>query len=735
MHSTLVKQRRVRQHGDCAKTWQRAPGSKAAHAALRRLAHVPCVQGIAALRHPVTGELGTSTAERAGALAAHYSALARAQQPGHPDEIGQARQSEATVMRQRAGVDDGPDVLSQHVTLEEVQAGLRRMANHKAPGEDDLPAELLKSSGEEGARALRELFNTILTTECIPRKWRQGVIVSAYKAGDATDCGNYRGLTLLPAMDKLWSILVTARLEQHVPLHDHQYAFRKHRGTTNALFNMTSTIRTRHKARQGTFVFFLDAKKAYDTVPHPALLARLEAKGVTGKLWRIIDSMYSNAHSRVRVDGVLSDPFPIRRGVAQGCPLSPLLYNIFADSLLDAVHEDAERDGVPVAAGLGLRGLVLTGQSYADDLAAVATSAAGLQRVIHRVHAHSLKWGWTANTQKSVVVVFGTQAVRDEAAGATWYWGDEELSRVTSVKYLGLHFHETCSWGEHVARAADKTNAALNMWAPVLASPTIPVHLKSHVIKSRVLPVLQYGMEVWAPEYGGGRDTMLAPLDAAVMTAGRLACGLRGTPTQRGWERRRGVCPQVLQADMRLLQASLSIDLAHARYDSRALANERRVVGMVEARAGVEAVPPLPVAQAPDCLGAQIRAALPHADAWRTRVRRLQPSDQLEQRTAGTTSPAGGYAAAAQALAAGRRRREAAAAPLLPEATRSGRGCKRVREPDPHYNPVPAALAEDADRACYLHAPDNAVWPIMALRSAHLPGDHATPGGPALCQR
>ena len=133
----------------------------------------------------------------------------------------------------------------------------------------------------------------------------------------------------------------------------------------------------------------LDAKKASDTVPHHALLGRLRAKGVTGKLWRIIDHMYSSAACRVRAGFAMSETFPVERGVAQGCSLSPLLYNILADSLLDAIHQDNADDGVQIPSVQGHAPCSLVGQSYADDMAGIASTAAGLQRIISRVKQHS----------------------------------------------------------------------------------------------------------------------------------------------------------------------------------------------------------------------------------------------------------------------------------------------------------------------------------------------------------
>ena len=101
--------------------------------------------------------------------------------------------------------------------------------------------------------------------------------------------------------------------------------------------------------------------------------------------------MYSSASSRVRVGTALSPTFAVQRGVAQGCPLSPLLYAIFIDSALQDMQSLSHPD-MPAASKRQL-----VGQAYADHLAAYASGIAatqqGLQRVVDAVHTHSLRWG------------------------------------------------------------------------------------------------------------------------------------------------------------------------------------------------------------------------------------------------------------------------------------------------------------------------------------------------------
>jgi Reverse transcriptase (RNA-dependent DNA polymerase) len=259
------------------------------------------------------------------------------------------------------------------------------------------------------------------------------------------------------------------------------------------LFNLSNAVRDRIAAKLPTCVFFLDAHKAYDTVEHVALLDRLVAKGVTGKAWRVIDQLYANATCRTRVDGELSAAFTVGRGVAQGCPLSPFLYDIFVDSLFEDVQAECAADGIHIGEEGTAAYVAMVIQVYADDMMGMAATPEGLQRIIDAMHRHSEKWGWTANVKKSVVMVFGDVASRTALATVSWQWAHTPLQH-------------------HLAEKVKTGQAAFHQRAPVLASTRIHVNTKLVIINAHIRPVLEYGMEVWGLSTGAAEADLFTPL-------------------------------------------------------------------------------------------------------------------------------------------------------------------------------------------------------------------------------
>ena len=177
------------------------------------------------------------------------------------------------------------------------------------------------------------LFNAVFDSQDIPQDWQNGLIVPLFKDGDREVATNYRGITLLSIVGKLFASIIERRLskwcETNRIFEQEQVGFRPGSTTVHQIFTFAEITRKRKNKHQPTYCCFLDIRKAYDTVWREGLWKKLEAIGVNEKLVKVIKNTYANVRSRVIVNDKLSDWFDIGIGLRQGCVLSPLLFLVF----------------------------------------------------------------------------------------------------------------------------------------------------------------------------------------------------------------------------------------------------------------------------------------------------------------------------------------------------------------------------------------------------------------------
>ena len=202
-------------------------------------------------------------------------------------------------------------------------------------------------------------------------------------------------------------------------------------------------------------------------MPRQLLWQKLAARGLGGNWLRVVQTLYTSVPMSVRTADGLSPCFQATNSLKQGCPLSPTLFGLYID--------DVETEVLEAEAGSGKLGLphlccggTVPPLLYADDMALLATSAAGLQRQLDLLHTYCQLWGLTVNTDKTKVQLLSgahnEASARDIAAAARLKYAGVLLTVVTCFKYLGINFHSTtCIAG---AAAPARTQAA---WAALHA--------------------------------------------------------------------------------------------------------------------------------------------------------------------------------------------------------------------------------------------------------------------------
>ena len=388
-------------------------------------------------------------------------------------------------------------VLDADFTDDELVTALEKLEYYKACSFDQVRNESLKEGGAALRSNLLKLFNWINSTEQVPKNWAQSLVVMLYKDGDKSDPGNYRGISLISCLGKLYLSLWTQRITEHLDprLAEEQGGFRAGRSTVDQIFAFNETLLRQRRAGRTTHCFFIDFRKAFDTVWHQGLWRRLYEEGVQGKPWRILRSLYPDLEASVLVDGEPSRAAPLAQGVRQGCPLSPILFSCYINDLVRRLKDLGY--GVPVG------DKDLTALLYADDIVLMADSADKLQEMIDEVDKFCSEWRLSLNTGKSKVIVVAPSGTKN---GGTEETGDDEpryifrgepLEIVTECKYLGVIFTDKLLWDRHIAMIVDKGKAALSKLRCLFAQRQLPMKIKRLALTAMIRSKLEYASQVW----------------------------------------------------------------------------------------------------------------------------------------------------------------------------------------------------------------------------------------------
>ena len=252
--------------------------------------------------------------------------------------------------------------------------GIKKMNDGKALGPDGIPCEIYKHS-DVCRKVICELLGKIWTTEEVPVPFARASFRMLFKhKGSPDDPSKYRCIALLNHCYKILSQCMLVRLEKETKdyLSDWQAGFRKQRGCRDNVF-VLRTIYDEMLARgEELFATFIDYSAAFDSVSHKFLDEALRDAGASNKTRAMFRAMYKAASANVKVadvDGneILSQAFPVDRGVVQGDIVSPL-YFILALELILKRHDNVADKGVDLA------GRRIHTLGYADDAALLDNS-------------------------------------------------------------------------------------------------------------------------------------------------------------------------------------------------------------------------------------------------------------------------------------------------------------------------------------------------------------------------
>jgi hypothetical protein len=230
------------------------------------------------------------------------------------------------------------------VTEEEVLKLLLKLNVTKSTGCDNISARFIKDGAHVIVSPLAYVVNLSLRTSNVPDDFKTARVVPLYKKGDCNQEGNYRPVSILPVVSKIFERLVYNQvydyLCDHNLIYQYQSGFRSSFSTDTALTYLCDKIRFNMDKGLYTGVILLDLQKAFDTVDHVILLRKLKAIGACDSTVNWFKSYLTDRKQFVDVKGCLSTAENVTCGVPQGSILGPLLFTVYVNDMSNAVTCD-----------------------------------------------------------------------------------------------------------------------------------------------------------------------------------------------------------------------------------------------------------------------------------------------------------------------------------------------------------------------------------------------------------
>ena len=406
---------------------------------------------IRALKNPLL-EDGTrqTRSDKMAELARDYHAQLLRHDRDPQEEPNNERLNEALRTVEARLSQKDSETLKEEINEKEVAEALMKSANDKAAGLDGIPTELWKLLHQQFRSAkddektkycnisaiLAVVYNDISRNGIAEgTNFNEGWMCPIYKKKEADNIANYRPITVLNTDYKILAKVLTTRLNEVAPnvIHPDQAGFIRGRSIFDQIEQAATAVNyAKIKGINGAIVA-LDQEKAYDKVLHPYLWKVLEHLAFPPEFIKTVKILYQNAPTSVIINGVISSPFIVSRGVRQGDPMSCILFDIGIEPLAAKIRASNIK-GIDVP---NLDDKVKV-SLFADDTTVILTENDSFRDLINTLEGWCAVSGAKFNVEKTELIPLGTEEYRARLA-ETRRLNDTDDPVPTTIHIAGDH--------------------------------------------------------------------------------------------------------------------------------------------------------------------------------------------------------------------------------------------------------------------------------------------------------
>ena len=389
----------------------------------------------------------------------------------------------------------GGEGIHSGFTRKEFDTVIKNLKNAKSAGSDSISNEMLKNSPVIILDLLFRFVNICILKSLVPQSWCFELLNPIHKEGSKNDPNNYRGICISSALLKLLCCLINNRIQLKCTegnlINKNQTGFKKNHRTSDNLLTLKNVVKKYVTiGKNKLYTCFVDFRKAYDSVWQKGLFYKMKQIGFSGNLLDLIRDMYKKTKCAVKMKDSITNYFDYTRGVRQGCPISPILFNIYVNDIFKIMNENNGSD-IFLKEGEPINALM-----YADDLILISETETGLQNQLNKLSEYCKRWKLEVNTAKTKIMIFN----RGNNLIKTKFKFNNCLENVKIMRYLGFTISANkCSFLQTTEDLSVKAGRAIYALNTKIKLSRIPTRLAIKIFNSQIKPILLYGAEVWGP--------------------------------------------------------------------------------------------------------------------------------------------------------------------------------------------------------------------------------------------
>ena len=372
---------------------------------------------------------------------------------------------------------------------EAIAKKLKSLDPSKSKGPDNIHPRVLKELHAQLAKPFKALFQKSMHSGQIPAEWQMANVTAIHKKGDRHDPSNYRPVSLTAVPCKIMEFFVRGAIIDHMEANslftEQQFGFRARRSTSLQL--LLALEEWTRSLDEGLVVdnVYIDVKKAFDTVPHRRLLAKLHSYGIQGEVLRWIEAFLRDREQCVIVNGEKSQPVQVMSGVPQGSVLGPTLFIVYVNDMPDVVKSH----------------MLL----YADDSKLYQAikddqDAECLQRDLDALQEWSARWLLVFHPGKCKVIRIGNRGPDNNKPTYSMKSATEStpIEWTSAEKDLGVIMDEALKFQEEIESRVKKGNAIVGVIRRTFTY--LDEAMFRTLFTALVRPHMEYACSVWMPQ-------------------------------------------------------------------------------------------------------------------------------------------------------------------------------------------------------------------------------------------